>query len=313
MNNDLTISLVVLTYQRLESVVQLATHLGQVASSLHEIIVVDNGADDHTREAMREFQYVTYLRNEENMGACGRNSGILLASGDIVVTLDDDIFGLTTADIDLIRNAFGSDPALGALNFRVIDYYTSRLTNWVHHRPVEDSSQTFDTYEITEGAVAFSRRAVERIGGYWAPYFISHEGPDLAFRLMNLGLVVRYDGRIVVKHKHEQQGRPGWRFYYYDTRNLIWLAIRNMDFRYAFTFLTVQLSAMAYYSLMTGHLLWWFRAVGDGVKEWRMVAATRERWTPDTAARVTRIDRARIPFFTRVWQKLRGSSSRLDG
>lgn len=311
-NSSLTISVVILTYLRTDSLKELLTHLGAISPMLQEIIVVDNAADSETRSIVESFPQVEYVKNDANMGACGRNSGMEAASGDLVITLDDDVFGLLPSDLDRIRCAFKEDASLAALNFRVVDNFSGQLTNWVHHRHTASAEEQFDTYEITEGAVAFRRSALDVGGMYWPRYFISHEGPDLSFRLMNRGFVVRYDGSIVVKHKHEQSGRPSWRFYYYDTRNLLWLAARNMDFRYAASFLFVQLLAMAYYSISSGYFHWWVKAVADGMLALPSVFKTREAWTRDTADRVRAIDRAKVPFMTRVRQKLRGSTSRLD-
>jgi GT2 family glycosyltransferase len=307
-------SLVILTYNRSQSVRELLSHVAHLAPHLCDVVVVDNASADDTQQVVRNaFPGIRYFRTAENLGACGRNRGIEAAGGEFVITLDDDIFGISFDDLAKIRAVFQADPSLAALNFRVVDYFTGRLTNWVHHREAAQSRDVFETYEITEGAVAFRRAAVVGVGMYWPRYFISHEGPDLAFRLMDAGFRVVYDGSLTVRHKHEVSGRPSWRFYYYDTRNLIWLAVRKMSPAYGAGYLAVNISAMAYYSLRGGHFSWWLKAVRDGLAGLPEVRRARQRWTPATESRVRMIDKARVPFLTRLREKLGGSGSRLDG
>ena len=83
---------------------------------------------------------------------------------------------------------------VAAVNFRVVDKETGEQINWCHHRKLEEfADRRFDTYEISEGAVAFRREVVIDAGLYPEIYFISHEGPDLALRIMDLGFRVIYN------------------------------------------------------------------------------------------------------------------------
>ena len=80
------------------------------------------------------------------------------------------------------------DPAIACVNFKVVEEGTGRLLNWVHHRSARlFADVSFDTYEITEGAAAFRRSSLQAAGGYPESFFLSHEGPDLAYRLMDRG------------------------------------------------------------------------------------------------------------------------------
>lgn len=310
----MSISIVVLAYNRRDSLRELLGHLQALQGSLHELVVVDNASEDGTDEMVAsEFGWVVYHRNPTNLGACGRGRGIAAATGDLVITLDDDIFGLTPQDLALVEEIFAAEPALGVLNFRVVDYFDGQLCNWVHHCPTSKSTDVFETYEITEGAVAFRRSAFVETGGYWEEFFIGHEGPDLAFRMMDAGYAVRYDGRIEVRHKHEQTGRLGWRFYYYDTRNQILLAARRMHFGQAFRYLFIGLGAMAVYSVRDRFLRYWFKGIFDGLRMLPAARRTRQPMSASTAARVREIDRERPSFWVLARKRLFGAANRLDG
>lgn len=59
-----------------------------------ELIVVDDGSEDHTSDVIKQYQEkhrLVYLRNERSLGACrSRNSGIEKAKGEFIAGLDDD-------------------------------------------------------------------------------------------------------------------------------------------------------------------------------------------------------------------------------
>jgi len=305
MNED-GISVVILTYNRSDILADNLRGLSRSAEMLREIIVVDNSSDDVTGEMVRhQFPTVKYVHNEVNTGVAGRNRGLQLATGDIVVTLDDDVLGMDPDDFGFIADAFAQQDDLGGLCFRVLHYQTLEVCNWCHHRKREEvAMDRFPTYEITEGAVAFRRSAVAAAGGYFEGFFISHEGKDLAYRLMNNGFSVEYDGRVDVIHQHAVSGRKSWRRYYFDTRNAIWLAVRNMPVGYGLRFVGLTMCAMAVYSARDGYLKYWSRAVWDGLRGLPEIRGGRTTWSESTRRRIREIERSHPGFFYMVGQRL---------
>lgn len=303
---ELKITIVILTYQRPSLLDDSLSTLARVSHRLNEIIVVDNSTNDETRDLVAESHPgITYLRNSNNTGVAGRNLGMSVAQGDIVITLDDDVIGITEEDLDLLETRFMSDAKLGAVCFRVLHYETGDICNWCHHRiSAKCYLDQFPTYEISEGAVAFRRTALELAGYYCEDFFISHEGKDLAYRIMNTGFSVEYDGRISVIHHHAFSGRDNWRRYYYDTRNAIWLAIRNMPFLYGLRFLATTLAAMAVYSIRDNQVKSYFRALVDGVRGIGRMRATRQAWTSSTVDVCREIDRMRPGFLYMIRKRL---------
>src|SRR5688572_12175155 len=141
-----------------------------------ELIVVDNHSEDGTPEVVAAHAPgCTYLRTPANIGVGARNLGLRRAAGEVIICLDDDVFGIDEHAIATLRRAFQADANLGAINFRILDPYTQRVCNWVHHCTVEEfAGRTFDTYEITEGAVAFRKTAIAAAGYYPDYFFLSH-------------------------------------------------------------------------------------------------------------------------------------------
>jgi len=156
------VTISVLTFNRSSLLRELIPELLGLAYRPLEIIVVDNHSEDDTESLMQtEFPGVMYMRTDQNIGVGARNLGMEKASGDIVITIDDDIRGLTDSHLASIVKLFRTRPRLGAVNFRVLDHKTLKGCNWVHHRPSElFSLREFQTYEISEGAVAFRSAAL---------------------------------------------------------------------------------------------------------------------------------------------------------
>jgi GT2 family glycosyltransferase len=259
-------SIVILTFDRPDSLRMLLGELSKLTTPRLEVIVVDNCPDKPATNVIRDFSFVKLVSATKNLGAEGRNLGLAVAQAEIVVCLDDDVSGLTDAGLAALDPVF-EEPNIGAVNFKVIEYGTWELTNWVHHCDADPySERVFETYEITEGAVAFRRSALLKSGYYPEGFFLSHEGPDLAFRIIDAGYRVIYSPATQVIHAYSPRGRTAWRNYYYDTRNTTWMVVRNLPFWYGTRTLLRQTLAMFVYAARDRFLIWWARGLIDSIR-----------------------------------------------
>lgn len=301
-------SIVVLTYNRPRCLDRQLQRLGALQAERDdvEIIVVDNASTSYELQAyIDNFPHVHFIRNAENIGAVGRSSGMAAAQGEVVITLDDDVFGINAGDLDYLARLFTQSPELAAVCFKVLDEETAAVINWCHrHDKSRYQDQAFATYEISEGAVAFRRQALQQVGLYPLDYFISHEGIDLAMRLLNAGYRIEYQPAIAVTHEHAIEGRPGWRRYYYDSRNLFWLAARYFDLELIARRCVLQLLALAIYAVRDGHLRAYARGVRDGVAGLRRQRAQRQPVTAAAKAYMREVDRHSPPFWRLVRERL---------
>ncbi len=308
------ISIVILTYNRPQALRNLLDHLRvSLADTSVETVVVDNGSDEATPAMMAaEFPWVQHIRPGANLGIEGRNVGLRMCRGRYVITLDDDVVGIGDEDIVLIRNMFKEQPRLGGICFKVVDAGSGEVINWVHHYAVERfENEVFVTDEITEGAVAFRRATLDLSGLYPGSFFISHEGPDLAIRIMNAGYEVVYQPQIVVRHAPASEGRTPWRNYYFDTRNLFWLVARNYPLWSGLRVLARGLAAMFVYSVRDGYLRYWAKGVVDGVGGLRRAFGERTVMVPRTREIIATINRNRPRLFYMVRKRLFGRQIRI--
>jgi GT2 family glycosyltransferase len=272
------VTISILTYNRVAILKELLNSLLGLTYPVLEIILTDNDSNDGTEALVRsEFPTVDYYRMPKNVGVGARNEGLCKASGEIVITLDDDVVGIDDEKILAIVHLFNKYPKVGAICFKVLDYYSGEICNWCHHYKQEQfSRQEFITDEISEGAVAFRKFALDETGLYPSYFFISYEGADMACRLLHAGYLTMYSPQISVSHRHAAQGRPNWRRYYFDTRNQIWFVARNYPVLMGLKYLLRGLSAMLFYSLRDSFLRYWTAGIWHGIRALPMVIQDRK-------------------------------------
>ncbi len=307
------ISICILTYNRCDLLKTLLESLVTIKYESLEIVVIDNGSSDNTMSMMQSYRHkVTYIRNDTNIGVSARNMALKNAHGSIIITLDDDVLGINDSHIRILADKFTASPRLGAVNFKVIDPSTGKLCNWVHHRdPLTFSDKEFLTYEITEGAVAFRMEALRTVDFYADGFFLSHEGPDLALRMLDAGYDVIYSDLVSVLHYHSYLGRKNWLKYYFDTRNQFWLAARNFPVSYAAGYLFRGLCSMFVYCLRDGYLGYWLRAVRDGLRGVHDVLRDRKVLKAETMKKVRAIDSERPALASLIKSRLLRKGVRL--
>jgi len=291
-------SIVVLTYNRKDTLSELLDQLVSIDDVSFEIIVVNNGSNDNTEYMVRDhFPQLNLVSLRQNEGAVARNYGMDIAKGKYIITLDDDILGLDGSDLLNLGTLFESNTSIGAICFKVVDFYSGNICNWCHPYRLETfHDQSFETTEITEGAVAFRKEVLQATGLYTKEFFISHEGSDLAARIIDSGYEVHYTPEITVSHKYAPEARDSWRRYYYDTRNSVWLAVRNYPFFPAASFTIKRILVMFLYSIRDGYVRYWIKAIKDTITELPLMLEQRKPITMETFKKMRSLDRKRPGF-----------------
>lgn len=301
---DPEFTIVVLTYNREKYLKQQLPSLNMLSNS--EVIIVDNCSESNYSEKLSsEYKNTRVIRLDKNYGAVGRNYGIEAAKGKYIVTLDDDVWGITNDSLLRLKAIFEENSLVHGICFKVLDEGTGEISNWCHHcDPLLFSEKTFDTYAISEGAIAFKREIFDEVGLYPIEFFISHEGPDLAFRALKAGKRIIYCPDVVVIHAHAAEGRKNWRRYYYDTRNLIWLAYRNYSFRMFTTRFPLQILAMLAFSIRDGFIKYYLKAVIDAIKGLNQFKGTRMPINATIYKKIKEIDENKPPLTYYIKKRL---------
>ncbi|MBI4241952.1 MAG: glycosyltransferase family 2 protein [Candidatus Rokubacteria bacterium] len=297
----------ILNYQRREILRRaLERAVGQSYPAL-DVLVVDNASTDGSdRLVEREFPLVRLVRLPENIGCAARNAGVAAAKGEIVVTLDNDVLLTTADDVRTIVDIFERRPSVACASFKILSE-TGGLSrrDWCHPRDwARFADEEFVTDYVLEGASAVRRDAFERVGGYWAPLFLGHEGLDLALRLLEAGHDLLYSPRVRVTHLVAAEARPSSRIYYTFTRNAIWVALRNRRGPDAARAIGRDLALMAFTSARAGQFRGYVRGLRDGLLGVPRALATRRPMSRATSRRLRHIRRLAPGLLAKVRRHL---------
>ena len=291
MNNKL-ITIVILTWNRK---LLLKENIEKIHSQLYdniEIIVVDNGSTDGTSDMVKaEYHDIKLIKLENNIGISARNIGIKGASGSIIMMLDDDVILVNNNELNNIVQYFDSHQNIAALAFKILDTDDSILElNWFHPRDMNENANTiFTTDYIPEGAVAFRKSVFEIVGLYPESFFISHEGPDLALRIIDAGYEICYFPQLSVYHKCNKSGKTDWRYAYYDTRNHFLLAARNFPIMYAVKYIIYRMLTSLLFCIKQDKVKWYFKAVYDGIIGVKNELVNRKPISSETIRKIKQI------------------------
>lgn len=211
----LRLSLVIPTVDRPEALYNLLRHLEHQGRPPDEIVVVDQSAREDARAAAYAAARpgVRYHRLAVRGLPNARNVGLRLATGDVVLFLDDDIIpdpGLCGAHLANYddpgvagvggRVTGGYDAATGGVGeFRALDGAVVRNFGTSARRAVE---------HLPGGNMSFRRGVFERIGGFDTAYGGSAIGEetDFCLRARRAGFRLVFDPAAAVEHLHLPSG-----------------------------------------------------------------------------------------------------------
>jgi len=273
-----------------------------------ELFVIDQSADDATRDALFPFAEdprFHYRRNTRAArgGASSRNVGIALSAGEIVATTDDDV----TVDKNWLANMvkeFEADPVLQFLCGKVTapphdrsanfipdfdtDYWSPQLTDWTM------------PFHISGGNFSMRRDLFDRVGGYDESFVtgtpLNCEDGDIGFRIMRAGAKWKVSSAVEVEHTHSFYNRADGakviNGYSLGTGAAYGRYARRGDVYAGLWFLQFQMREMA--TIVARSLVRRQRPRGLGWIRWRLVGFWRGLLLPPRQGFVTGADLARM-------------------
>lgn len=211
------ISLVICTRNRATRLTSALSYLEKLrCSCAWEVIVVDNGSNDNTREVLDKFKLSfpgsMTIDSEPNIGVSrARNAGWLLAQGKYIAFTDDDCYP-TTDFLEAMRVCLSESPTIGFVGGMVTlhDPADYPITIQTHPERIDFAPGQFIRAGIIHGAnFGFRREALEQVGGFDAAIGAGTPFPfedvDILHRILLAGWRGAYDPRPVVAHHHGRQ------------------------------------------------------------------------------------------------------------
>jgi glycosyltransferase involved in cell wall biosynthesis len=189
-----------------------------------EAIVIDDASDDGTGEMVRRrFPGVVLVRHDRPRGyIVGRNEAARLATGAVIISLDDDAVFSASGIVAETLEAF-SDERIGAV---AIPYADVKRGPQVRQR-APDRSEIYVVNTFIGTAHAVRREVFLALGGYREHLFHQGEESDFCIRLLAAGFVVRlgYGDPI---HHFESPNRDVVRMDRYGPRNALLFCYQNV-------------------------------------------------------------------------------------
>lgn len=208
---------------------QLATCLQSLATQKvlpQEVIVVDNApSDNSTAEVAAQFPNIRYIKEPKAGLDIARNTGALAASYPVVAYTDDDV-NLHPLWTYRIWQAFDQNPQMAALTGLVIATELQTEAQlifekfWSFNRGYIDKvfgREFFESnlrsgppvWEIGAGAnMAFRKSAFNQVGYFDELLDAGKAGcngdSEIWFRILNAGLEINYNPRVIAFHEHRR-------------------------------------------------------------------------------------------------------------
>lgn len=277
-NHHPLVSVIVLSFNRLENVKDLMKALSDQDYDNYEIIVVDNNSHDGTPEFLiLNFPEVKTIRCPDNFGLVAYNFGFSNAQGEYIIIIDDD--GLPSSE-DLISRTithFETNPKLGAIGFTIRMRDTGLLAydnpNYINETQRESE---YPSAAFNGTGAALRTKALRDVGYYPFYFYRSWCELHLCTRLIDNGWHVNYVPDLEVWHCR-QSGSINRPITYYGLRNYFWYVWSFYPWPHIFTE-TLYYTGSRILKVIQGKLpvTLFLKATVHAIVNWRQYSSDRK-------------------------------------
>ncbi|NND71268.1 MAG: glycosyltransferase family 2 protein [Rhodothermales bacterium] len=246
------VSIIIVTWNGLELLKRCLPSVVATDYPNLEIIISDNNSSDGSSEWVTEsFPDIKVLRHPQNYAFCrGNNEGIKVATGDIVVLLNNDV-EVPPDWLNPIVESFEADLSIGAIQPKLLQmenrdhfeysggagghldrfgypftrgrvFFTMEMDNGQY-------DETQDIFWASGAALALRRTAIDTVGLLDENFVLHMEEIDLCWRLQRAGYRIQCNTASVVYHIGGASLPPSDpQKAYYNFRNSLMLLYKNL-------------------------------------------------------------------------------------
>ena len=194
------LSIIVPTLNRLQSLVRCIRSLRQHAPTVeHEIIVIDGGSTDGTKEWLHNQLDLIVLQHNQRLGCVKAfNDGFRISRGEYCAQLSDDV-KLRDDCLDAACKMLDARPTIGQVVIR-------------HRQGGRMQGPMFKTKcgKYLFAAFGVTRKALGDKVGWWGDYYHQQGDPELSIKIYNEGLSIKI---LPDKYVHHYPGKSEHRTY----------------------------------------------------------------------------------------------------
>jgi GT2 family glycosyltransferase len=206
--NNIPISVVILSHNRLDEIKKvLDEHCMECDRIGYELIIIDNASTDGSRDILIEYKNIypsiKCVLNDNNFGVSGgRNSGYALASGEFILSMDEDAH-IKPSDIIRLKVLLTSLPEVGILSPKILHYITGEQQN-------SYGNQRCEVGNFHGACYMFRKSLLDEIGYLDELCSFGGEELDYSIRVRSHGYSVLYIPDIEVRHNnYKRTGQVG--------------------------------------------------------------------------------------------------------
>lgn len=211
------VSVIILNWNRPNDTLECIESVKKQTYKNIEIIVVDNGSKDNSKEILRNVSGITLIENEFNRGFTGGHiDGLAGASGEFIFVLNND----AVVDKDYVTNAYNI--LSGDAKIAVVG---GRSYHWKNGSEMFDTNNPFYAFQtinrfsmegifaqhdagydhevnwVSGSAMVIRRKALKKTGYFFDPLFAYYEESDLFARIQAADFTIVYSPALKIWHK----------------------------------------------------------------------------------------------------------------
>jgi len=233
------ISIVILSYNRVEELRRSLNELCSLTENPeYQLVIVDNFSSDGSQELLKGYHKrypdMVCVYNTDNLGVSGgRNSGYRLATGELILNLDEDTH-INLNDIQVLKNFLLHSPETGIVSPKVVNELSGEYQNFYEEGLCEIGNFQGACY-------MFRKNLLTEIGYLDEQCTFGGEELDYSIRARTKGYSVKYFSMATARHNSPKHDKGGIRrerklkwisnyirihFKYFPIRNAVLLSAR---------------------------------------------------------------------------------------
>ncbi len=202
------VSVVVCSYNRGAALEECLRSLVLLDYPDYEVILVDDGSTDNTREIAGKFPAVRVIHQSNQGLSAARNAGLHAATGSIIAYTDSDCFVDVNWLTHLVHQLEATDAvAVGGPNLAPDDGCAAACVAASPGQPVQVLESNTIAEHIPGCNMAFRREALMAINGFNPRYRKAGDDVDICWRLQQDGKWITFaPGAFVWHHRRQSPG-----------------------------------------------------------------------------------------------------------
>lgn len=230
--DTIQVSLVITSYNRINDLKETLIRVKDIIYPHIEVIIVDNGSNDGSAEfieSLPDDEYKKIIIKPNKGSAYSHMQGMLAASGEIVITIDDDCF-LRPSVVEKTVEIFSKNINLAGIGYGFVNPNVG-FNEESYHKPTifsVNNNQFENSYEsiVATSGAAFRKSALEKIGYYDLNWFYVTEDVELCFNLIAHGYNTVTIPELVAYHKSSPVNRDLDHITFQGVRGTVWLILK---------------------------------------------------------------------------------------